>query len=87
MYTDIYIFIHIYMYKLIFPGPAPGQGRMPVGLDPGQWARDPGQWDPGQYIRYCVRTNRTILSSYALLGFVNIVNGALQVHSSNNSSM
>ena len=47
------------------PGPWPGTraGARDPGRDAGQWAQDPGHWgrDPGQYVRYCVRTYRTVL--------------------------
>ena len=51
VYIYIYIYFHIYIYIYML-GPGPGtraEGPGPVG-----WYL--GQWDPGRYVRYCVRT-------------------------------
>ena len=53
MNINLYVY-YIYRYWARGPGPGPGPG--PVGWDPGQWARD-----TGQYVRYWVRTYRTVL--------------------------
>ena len=51
--------MHMYIYTYIFLGPGPGPGPGGTRSRAGTRApegRDPGEWDPGQYVRYCVHS-------------------------------